>query len=184
MRDSGSTQHQGRPRPTVAVGAIAVRDRALLMVRRAREPARHLWTVPGGHVEAGEYLADAVRREVNEETGLDVAVGNLVGIFEVLGNPHFVVLDFFAEVTGEGPPAAGTDVSEVRWVPLSKVAELECTPRLVETLRAWGVLPSADDQSNEGGRASADDQSNEGGSPSGARLEQRRAPPSADEQSN
>jgi 8-oxo-dGTP diphosphatase len=131
----------GSGRPLVAVGAIAVRAGALLMVRRAQEPARGLWTIPGGRVEAGEYLAQAVRREVREETGLEVEVGGLVGIFEVLGDPHFVILDFLAEVVGEGRPAGASDVSEARWVPLEEVAELECTPRFVETLRGWGVLP-------------------------------------------
>jgi 8-oxo-dGTP diphosphatase len=134
------------PRPVVAVGAIAVRDGGLLMVKRRREPAAGLWTVPGGHLEAGEYLTDAVRREVAEETGLEVTVGDLVGIFEVPGDPHFVILDFLAEVVGDAAPAGRSDALEARWVPLDEVPGLECTPRFVETLRAWGVLPSADEQ--------------------------------------
>lgn len=126
--------------PNLAVGAIVVRDDALLMVRRARDPGRGLWSLPGGRVEGGEYLADAVRREVGEETGLTVTVGDLVGIFEVVGEPHYVILDFFARAEGERQPHASSDVDEVRWVPLDEVAELECTPRFVETLRGWGVL--------------------------------------------
>src|ERR671915_1792384 len=133
-------------RPLVAVGAIVVRDGALLMVRRAREPARGLWTVPGGHLEAGEHLSEAVRREVAEETGLDVEVRDLMGIFEVVGEPHFVILDFVAVVAGNSPPQPGDDVSDVRWVPLEEVPRLECTPRFVETLRGWGVLSSAEEQ--------------------------------------
>ena len=126
--------------PSVAVGAIVVRDDTLLMVRRAREPGRGLWSLPGGRVEAGEYLADAVRREVAEETGLDVTVGELVGIFEVVGDPHYVILDFFARPEGELRTEASSDVDEVRWVPLDEVGTLDCTPRFVETLRGWGVL--------------------------------------------
>jgi ADP-ribose pyrophosphatase YjhB (NUDIX family) len=127
--------------PRLGVGAIVVRDGALLMVRRDKEPARGLWSVPGGHVEPGEYLQDAVRREVREETGLEVAVDHLVGIFEVLGDPHYVILDFFARPTDEGSLSPSGDAAEARWVPFDEVTELECTPRLVETLRGWGVLP-------------------------------------------
>ena len=96
--------------------------------------------MPGGRLEHGEYLADAVRREVAEETGLDITVGDLVGIFEVVGKTHYVVLDFFARVEGAVNPQPSTDAVEVRWVPLDEVERLECTPRFVETLRGWGVL--------------------------------------------
>lgn len=129
----------------VAVGAIAVRDGCLLMVRRARDPGRGLWSLPGGRVERGELLEEAVAREVREETGVEVTVGALAGIFEVVGDPHYVVLDFLAEPAGDAPPRAAQDAAEARWVPLDDVAALDCTPRFVETLRGWGVLPSADE---------------------------------------
>lgn len=128
--------------PQIAVGAIVVRDGALLMVQRANDPGAGLWSLPGGRVEHGEYLAAALRREVAEETGLEVEVRDLVGILEVVGDPHYVILDYFAEVTGEGAPVAADDVSDARWVPLDEVAGLPCTPRFFETLRGWGVLPS------------------------------------------
>jgi ADP-ribose pyrophosphatase YjhB (NUDIX family) len=127
--------------PQLAVGAIVVHDGRLLMVRRGREPARGLWTVPGGRVEFGEYITDALRREVEEETGLQVDVGDLLGIFEVIGDTdHFVILDHLASPAGDTTPRAGDDATEVSWVPLDDVTGLECTPRLVETLTAWGVL--------------------------------------------
>lgn len=127
--------------PRVGVGAVVVKDGALLMVRRAKEPARGLWSLPGGHVEVGEYLSDAARREVAEETGLEVRIEGLAGIFEVVGDPHFVILDFVAEVIGDDTPEAGGDAGEVAWIPLDEVEHLDCTPRFVETLRGWGVLP-------------------------------------------
>jgi 8-oxo-dGTP diphosphatase len=130
-----------RTAPQVAVGAVIVEDGALLMVQRARDPGRGLWSIPGGRVEHGEYLSDALAREVKEETNLDIEVGALLGIAEVTGDPHYVILDFEASVRSDrSPAAAGDDVSEVRWVRLDEIENLECTPRFVEFLRAWNVL--------------------------------------------
>lgn len=125
--------------PQIAVGAVVLDSGRLLMVKRGREPAKGLWSVPGGRVEKGEYLKGAVEREVLEETGLNVVVDRLLGIHEVVGDPHYVILDFMAGLDGTGEPAAGDDVAEARWVPLDEVASLECTPRFCETMRGWGV---------------------------------------------
>lgn len=127
--------------PQIAVGAIVVKDGRLLMIQRRNDPGAGLWSLPGGRVEHGEYLGDALRREVAEETGLEVKVQDLVGILEVVGDPHYVILDYFAEVSGGDEPVASDDVSDARWVPLDEVASLPCTPRFAETLRGWGVLP-------------------------------------------
>lgn len=127
--------------PTLGVGAVVVVDGALLVVRRGRDPARGLWSLPGGRVEPGEALAEAVAREVKEETGLDVEVGELAGVFEVIDGAHFVVIDYFATCPVGQAPRAGSDAAEVRWVPVAELAGLECTPRLVETLTEWGVIP-------------------------------------------
>ena len=132
-------------KPQVAVGAIVIYEERLLMVRRGRDPGRGLWSLPGGRLENGEYLHQALVREVKEETGLDVAPGPLVGIFEVLGDPHYVILDFAASPTDEATPVAHGDTDEVRWVPLEDVHSLECTPRFVETLTAWEVLSPLSD---------------------------------------
>jgi 8-oxo-dGTP diphosphatase len=126
--------------PTVAVGAVVVEDGALLMVQRAHEPGQGKWSIPGGRVERGEYLSDALRREVKEETNLDITVGDLLGIAEVTGDPHYVILDFEASLVGANQPVAADDVAEVRWVPLDEVKSLDCTPRFIEFLKAWRVL--------------------------------------------
>lgn len=128
-------------RPQIAVGAVVLREGSLLMVKRGRAPAEGLWTIPGGRVRHGEYLADAVRREVKEETGIDVEVGRLLGAFEVRGPEHYVILDHLATAPETTPPVAADDASDARWVPLAEIGALDCTPRLVETLRAWDVLP-------------------------------------------
>jgi 8-oxo-dGTP diphosphatase len=130
-------------RPVVGVGAIVVDDGALLMVKRGLAPAAGLWSIPGGRVEPGERLADAVTREVAEETGLEVVAGPLAGIHEVLGPPHYVVLDFHAALRRRATPAAGGDAADARWVPLDSIQDLECTPRLLETLTSWGVVAGA-----------------------------------------
>ena len=117
-----------------------LRDAHMLMVQRGQDPGRGLWSLPGGRVEAGEFLAQAVEREVREETGIAVEVGELVGILEVPGDPHYVILDYFASPLGDAEPVPAADAQDARWVHVDAVHELECTPRFVETLTAWGVL--------------------------------------------
>lgn len=117
------------------------------MVKRAHDPGKGLWSLPGGRVEAGELLANALRREVAEETGLEIDIGKLAGIFEVPGpESHYVILDFHASVAGNPEPRAGGDASEARWIPLTEVTALECTPRFVEMMKTWDVLSLADDE--------------------------------------
>jgi ADP-ribose pyrophosphatase YjhB (NUDIX family) len=133
---------ESRRGPVLAVGAIVVRDDALLLVRRDRPPAEGLWSLPGGRVEPGEAVVDAVKREVEEETGLEVEVLGLAGVFEVFGDTHYVILDHLARAPAGAEPAPGDDASEARFVPLGAVESLPLTPRLAETLKAWGVLPA------------------------------------------
>lgn len=133
------------PGPQVVVGAIVIHDGSLLMIRRANDPSKGLWTVPGGRVEPGEYLAQAVRREVLEETGVAVEVGELLGVLEVVGEGwHYVIHDYLATIDGDPELAAADDALEARWVPLHDVPSLDCTPRFVETLTGWGVLAQED----------------------------------------
>ena len=120
-------------------------DGALLMVRRGKEPYAGHWSVPGGTLEHGELLTDAVRREVSEETGIEIDVGDLLGILEWPGDPHYVILDYVATpLDAAAALEPGDDAAEARWVPLDDVPKLECTPRFLETLQGWGVL-SADE---------------------------------------
>lgn len=86
-------------------------------------------------------MVDAVRREVREETGLEVKDVEMLGVFEVTGSDHhYVILDHLATPVIRSEPVAASDADEAHWIPLAEIASLDCTPRLVETLTAWGVL--------------------------------------------
>jgi mutator protein MutT len=145
--------------PQVAVGAVAVVDERILLVRRGHGPAAGSWSVPGGRVEAGETLHEAVVREVAEETGLEVAVQGFLGWVERLGDapgePHFVILDFLVALLDDAAePRAGDDAAEAAWAPIHELEEWRLVPGLLDFLEETGVrerpasvsapLPSAD----------------------------------------
>ena len=131
------------PEPTVAVGAVAVYDGDLLLVRRGHGPAAGAWSVPGGRVEPGELVVEAVVRELAEETGLEGVCGPLVGWTEVIDDDHhFVILDFEVTVLEPEQLAAGDDAVEARWVPLGDVCDLNLVEGLAEFLHEHGVLPT------------------------------------------
>ena len=129
-------------RPEVCVGAIVVDDDRLLLIRRGTAPAKGQWSVPGGRVEAGETLAEAVVRELREETGLEGVCGPLVGWVERIGpRYHFVILDFAVTLLGsDPPPRAGDDASEASWAPLDEVGRMDLVEGLAEFLHAHGVI--------------------------------------------
>jgi 8-oxo-dGTP diphosphatase len=128
--------------PEVAVGGVCVHDDALLLVRRGRGPAQGEWSVPGGRVERGETLHEAVVRETLEETGLEVVVDRFLGWSErVDDNYHYVILDFV--VTALDPaqaPVAGDDAAEAAWVPIAGVTDLRLVSGLYDFLRDHGAL--------------------------------------------
>jgi 8-oxo-dGTP diphosphatase len=129
------------PRPEVCVGAVAVAGDRLLLVRRGREPGQGLWSIPGGRVEAGESLVEAVERELVEETGIVARCGPLLGVAERReGDHHFVILDYLVDVAEAGAPAPGTDAEEAAWVPLDEVTGWPLVPGLAGFLAANGVL--------------------------------------------
>jgi 8-oxo-dGTP diphosphatase len=120
------------------VGGLAYDgDGRLLLIRRANDPGRGLWSIPGGRVEPGETDAEAVIREMAEETGLTVVPGALVG--RVRRGPY-VIGDYHCTVVG-GNLRAGDDASDARWCSAADLAELPLVDELVETLRGWGALP-------------------------------------------
>ena len=123
------------------VGGLAYDDEGrLLLVRRANDPGRGRWSVPGGRVEPGEDDAAALVREMREETGLDVVVGPLVG--RVVRGP-FAIADYSCRVAG-GVRAAGDDASDARWCDAAALRGLPLVDGLLDVLAEWGALPGPD----------------------------------------
>jgi len=125
-------------RPILGVGAIIIDTDRVLLVERGREPLKGYWSLPGGALETGEKLSEGIRREVLEETGLEIELLSVVEIFERImwdaagvAEYHYVLIDYLCRVTG-GILKAGDDVSQARWV------ERACLPqyRITE-----GTLP-------------------------------------------
>jgi 8-oxo-dGTP diphosphatase len=125
----------------LCVGAVAVLDGNLLLVQRRNEPGAGEWSVPGGRVEPGETLAEAVVRELAEETGLEGVCGSLVGWVERIGpDHHFVILDFAVTLLADDEPRPGDDALDARWVPLDEVADWLLVDGLAEFLHDHGIL--------------------------------------------
>ena len=130
-------------RPFLAVSAAIVRDGKVLLVRRARAPANGLFSLPGGVVEAGETLHEAVMREIREETSITIEPVALAGFRETVTRDtdnrvqrHFVILPFAARWI-EGEPNLNEELSESRWVTPDVIEALPTTPGLA------GIVASA-----------------------------------------
>jgi 8-oxo-dGTP diphosphatase len=124
--------------PIVGVGAIIRDGPHIVLIRRNQEPAIGRWTFPGGVVELGETVHDAIRREVLEETGLEVEVADLILIVDRILHDdagriqyHYVILDFLASPVG-GALRPGDDSGDARWVSLSELDDLEVTEQAKE----------------------------------------------------
>ncbi|WBQ09324.1 NUDIX hydrolase [Hyphomonadaceae bacterium ML37] len=109
-----------KPRPVVSVGAVVWRGDDVLLIRRARAPFQGQWSIPGGKVEFGETLEDALVREVREETGVEIALTGLIGVYQSIeAERHFVMIDWCAHwISGE--PRADDDALEACFVPLDE----------------------------------------------------------------
>jgi 8-oxo-dGTP diphosphatase len=127
--------------PLVGVGGVAIWEGRVLLIRRSKPPFEGQWSIPGGMLEVGETLREGVRRELLEETGIEVRVLDLVEVFERItrdesGNSkyHFVILDYLCEAKG-GEIRAGSDAADAAWVRLSELGNYgvsEAATRVIE----------------------------------------------------
>lgn len=107
----------------LGVAAVILREGKVLLVKRGRQPRKGAWSLPGGRVEVGETLHHALQREVREETGLEVTVGPLLELVELVERDadlvlhHFVVADYLC-MCDAGSPVAGDDAADVAWIAL------------------------------------------------------------------
>jgi len=123
-----------------------IEDGRLLLIQRGRPPGEGLWAVPGGKVQFGETLTEAVRREVFEETGLQARPGRVVWAGDSIGpgEPpawHYCLVDFLCEVEG-GDLQVGDDAAAIAWVPLGEAREYPLTPTMFELLDVLESIPS------------------------------------------
>ena len=135
----------------VGVGGVVIRDSHVLLIRRGTEPLKGQWSIPGGTLELGETLEEGVRRELREETSLDVRVLDLIEIFErispgpqtnfdgpqlktVRPQYHFVIADYLCEAAS-GNPRAGSDVTDVAFVREEDLPAYNLTPTATRVIR-------------------------------------------------
>ena len=137
--------------PLVGVGAILIRRDRILMAQRGKEPLKGWWSLPGGALETGESLNDAVCREALEETGLIIRPLSVFEIFERIirdaqgaAEYHYVVIDYICRVTG-GTLQAADDASQVAWVARSKLPAYRITagtrPVIQKGFRTTRAIP-------------------------------------------
>lgn len=126
--------------PVAGVGGVVICGSDVLLVRRAFPPRQGQWSLPGGRVELGESLVAAVRREVLEETGIEVVVGPIVEAFDRIHHDeagrvryHFVIVDFLCRPCG-GALRPGDDAADARWVARGEVAGLEVNAHAVAVI--------------------------------------------------
>ena len=128
-------------RPIVGVGAVIFNRGRVLLVKRGNEPLKGEWSLPGGTVEVGETLEQAIAREVNEETGLTVDVGPIVEVLDRISRDndgrvehHFVLVDFTCRSRG-GVLRGASDADDAAWVALSDLARYDVAPVTISVIQ-------------------------------------------------
>ena len=141
-------------RPVVSVGAVVIEGQRVLLVKRGQEPLKGRWSLPGGVVEAGEELHAAVVREVREETGLDVQVGEVVDVLDRITRDgdgriefHYVIIDYLCQVAG-GSLACASDADDAQWVERAELTGYDLTTKVAEVIgRAFALSALASTRS-------------------------------------
>jgi 8-oxo-dGTP diphosphatase len=135
-------------KPRVGVGAITIKDEKVLLVKRGVEPSKGLWAIPGGTLELGETLQECASREILEETGVTIKVGDCVYVFDFIERDdkrkikfHFAIIDFAAEYVS-GEPQGADDALEARWISAEELSELPVAVNTINALHSLGFLKS------------------------------------------
>jgi 8-oxo-dGTP diphosphatase len=140
--------------PRVGVGAVILDGTRVLLARRGRAPSAGKWSIPGGLVDVGERLEDALLREIEEESGLRVRLLGLCGVIDRVVREqdavryHYVIIDYAAEPVG-GRLQAGSDAAEVRWVEVDELDQYDTTEGLADMVHRARAVQSA--QSSQSG---------------------------------
>ena len=136
--------------PRVGVGAIVLHESRVLLVKRGQAPALGKWSLPGGLVDLGETTREAVVREVAEECGVRITVGDVAGVVERVVRDeagriryHYVLVDYLAFPEGTRV-APGSDAADVRWVEVDRLGELDTTEGLLDMVRRAQALKEGD----------------------------------------
>jgi 8-oxo-dGTP diphosphatase len=125
--------------PAVGVGAVVFDGDRVLLIKRGKEPLRGRWLIPGGTVELGETLTEAVVREVREETGLVVQAGTVVLVFDRIERDgeavryHYVIVDYLCERVG-GELAAGSDADDAAFVAMEDLPRYDIPAEALELI--------------------------------------------------
>ncbi len=134
--------HEYPDSPQIAVGAIVIKDKEVLLVKRNQPPGEGLWAIPGGRVELGETLQEAAEREVGEETGVTVRARNPVYTFDLIERDdsgriryHYIIVDLMADYVG-GMPNPSDDAREARWVASEELDDLSASQATKEVLKS------------------------------------------------
>jgi 8-oxo-dGTP diphosphatase len=138
-----AASHAQPSHPQLAVSAAIFRDDKILLVRRARSPAKGFYSLPGGRVEFGETLHTALHREVDEETALKIEIIGLAGWHEVVpgttGGGHYLIMSFAARwISGE--PRLNDELDDFRWLAPDATGDLKLTDGLPEVIQAASGL--------------------------------------------
>lgn len=132
--------------PLVGVGAVIVRDKEVLLIKRAAPPKEGYYSIPGGLVEVGERVEDAVRREVYEETGLRIEIERLIAVMDNIIKDekgrvkyHYILVDYLAKPIG-GELRVSSDASDVKWVRFDRLKGIKLTETAKKLFRELGFL--------------------------------------------
>lgn len=121
-------------KPVVAVGAIVFKDDCVLLVKRKNEPAKEQWAIPGGKVQFGETLKQAVEREILEETSIEIEAGQPSYVFEYINEHHYIIIDLDAKYIA-GEPKANDDALEAKWISAKEIMQLNVADSSLKLLQ-------------------------------------------------